>query len=220
MSWKELENETTETLIEYIRWYADPDLKDTAEDSFRAFCFRFQLDLVKKCVVICTNLGHSKDIAHDLAQRTFERFLKYPKFDPNKSRSKDYDTGIRLYLYGIAQRLLFNLYSEQDSFSPYSGEEGIIYELIPLEELQVKAEQRKEVTARYELIKKALDRLGPKHKIIYLTYQRYQEKGFKLPRHLTEKLRTELELTQATIQFYKKEAYDKVQEYLEIYASK
>src|SRR6185312_2790926 len=99
----------------------------------------------------------------------------------------------------------FNLYSEQDFFSPYSGEEGIIYELIPLEDLQVKAEQRKEVTARYELIKKALDRLGPKHKIIYLTYQRYQEKGFKLPRHLTEKLRTELELTQATIQFYKKE---------------
>ena len=30
----------------------------------------------------------------------------------------------------------------------------------------------------------------------------------------------EYDLTQATIQFYKKEAYDKIQEYLEIYASK
>ncbi|MCC8423566.1 RNA polymerase sigma factor [Mucilaginibacter sp. UR6-11] len=220
MSWKELENDSTENLIEYIRWYSDPELKDTAEDAFRAFCFRFQLDLAKKCEVICYNLGHGKDIAHDLAQRTFERFLKYPKFDFTKSRSKDFDTGVRLYLYGIAQRLLLNLYSEQDKFSPYSGDEGIVYELLPLDSLPVKAEQRKEVTARYELIKKALDRLGPKHKVIYLTYQRYQEKGFKLPRPLTEKLRTELELTQATIQFYKKEAYDKVQEYLEIYASK
>ena len=146
--------------------------------------------------------------------------MKYPKFDFSKSRAKDFDTGVRIYLYGIAQRLLLNLYSEQNIFSPYSGEEGIIHELLPLDSLPVKAEQRKEVTARYQLIKKALDRLGPKHKIIYLTYQRYQEKGFKLPRSLTEKLRTELELTQATIQFYKKEAYDKVQEYLEIYASK
>jgi hypothetical protein len=220
MSWKELENESTADLIEYIRWYQDPELKDSAEDAFRAFCFRFQLDLAKKCVPICANLGFGKDIAYDLAERTFERFLKYPKFDPEKSRSDDYDTGVRLYLYGIAQRLLFNLYNEQDKFSPYSGDEGIIYELPPLDSLSVKAEQRKELTGRYELIKKALERLGPKHKIIYLTYQRYQEKGFKLPRQLTEKLRTELELTQATIQFYKKEAYDKIQEYLEIYASK
>lgn len=155
-----------------------------------------------------------------ISRSTFERFLKYPKFNFAKSRSKDFDTGVRLYLYGIAQRLLLNLAKEEDQFSPYSGDEGIVYELIPVEDLPVKAEQRKEVVARYELIKKALDRLGPKHKIIYLTYQRYQEKGFKLPRHLTEKLRTELELTQATIQFYKKEAYDKIQEYLEIYASK
>jgi RNA polymerase sigma factor (sigma-70 family) len=220
MSWKELENEPTETLIEYIRWKDDPELKDTAGDAFRAFCFRFQLDLAKKCRVVCFNLGHSKEIADDLAQRTFERFLKYPKFDPTKSRSKDYDTGVRLYLYGIAQRLLFNLYSDQDTFSPYSGEEGIIYELLPLDTLPTKPEQRKEAMARYELIRKALDRLGPKHKIIYLTYQRYQEKGFKLPRQLTEKLRTELELTQATIQFYKKEAYDRIKDYLDIYAAK
>jgi DNA-directed RNA polymerase specialized sigma24 family protein len=220
MSWKELENETTENLIEYIRWYDDAELIATAEDAFRAFCFRFQSDLVKKCRVICHNLGYSKEVADDLSQRTFERFLKYPKFDPAKSRSNDYDTGVRLYLYGIAQRLLFNLYADQDKFSPYSGEEGIVYELLPLDSLPIKAQQRKEITARYELIQKAMDRLGPKHKIIYLTYQRYQEKGFKLPRQLTEKLRTELELTQATIHFYKKEAYDKVQEYLEIYASK
>lgn len=68
MSWKELENESTENLIEYIRWYSDPELKDTVEDAFRAFCFRFQLDLSKKCAVICTNLGFSRDIGHDLAQ--------------------------------------------------------------------------------------------------------------------------------------------------------
>jgi RNA polymerase sigma factor (sigma-70 family) len=220
MSWKELEHETTETLIEYIRWRGDPELAATAEDAFRAFCFRFQQDVVKKCHIICRNHNYDLDVADDLAQRTFERFLKYPKFDIKKSPSKDFDTGVKLYLYGIAQKQLYNLHDENQRASPYIGDEETTDQLVPIENLQVKAEQRNELRAKYELIKKALDRLSPKHRIIYCTYQRYQKDGIKMPRHLTEKLRTELQLTQATIQFYKKEAYDKVKEYLEIYGSK
>jgi RNA polymerase sigma factor (sigma-70 family) len=220
MSWKELENESTETLIEYIQWRNDPELAATAEDAFRAFCFRFQADVAKKCRIICRNLGYDNDTADDLAQRTFARFLKYPKFNFNKAPSKNYDTAVKFYLYGIAQTQLYNLYHEKEQNNPYIGDEELVYELVPVENLNVKAEQRNELKARYDLMKKALERLGPKHTVIYLTYQRYQEKGFKMPRSLLEKLRTELQLTQATVQFYKKEAYDKIKEYLEIYASK
>jgi len=84
----------------------------------------------------------------------------------------------------------------------------------------VKAEQRNELRARYAIVQRALKLLSAKHRVIYCTYQRYQKPGVKMPRHLTEKLRTELQLTQTTIQFYKKEAEDKIKQFLEIYASK
>lgn len=220
MTWKELENEATETLIEYIRWKNDPELKQTAEDAFRAFCFRFQKDVAGKCWFLCRNHNYDRQIAADLAQRTFERFYKYPKFDLKKARSKDFDTGVRLYLYGIAQKQLYNLYDDNQQSNPYTGEETTTDQLVAIEDLTVKVEQRNELRARYALIEKTLKILGAKHRVIYCTYLRYQKPGVKMPRHLTEKLRTELQLTQATIQFYKKEAEDKIKQFLEIYASK
>lgn len=220
MSWKELEHETTESLIEYIRWKDDPELKQNAEDAFRAFCFRFQKDVAAKCWFLCRNHKYDRQIAADLAQRTFERFYKYPKFNLQRSRSKDFDTAVRLYLYGIAQKQLYNLYHDEHNTNPYTGDESTTNQLPSVEDLPVKVEQRNELRARYALIEKALNILGPKHRVIYCTYQRYQKPGVKLPRHLTEKLRTELELTQATIQYYKKEAEDKIKQFLEIYASK
>lgn len=86
--------------------------------------------------------------------------------------------------------------------------------------IQTTPEKLKVIQEKAELIKKALERLGPKHKIIYLTYQQHAQNGFNLPSHLLEKLRTSLGLTQVTIRTYKKEAFDKIKEYLEIYGSK
>lgn len=222
MSWKELNTETTETLIQYIQWKNDPQLKETADDAFRAFCFRFQHDIVKKCRTICRNLGYDREIADDLAERTFDRFLKYPGFDYSKSKAKEFDSGVKLYLYRFSERLLFDFHNEQNNQNPnpYDGEEDLVYDYPDIENISGRAEQLKEIKAKFELIQKALERLGSKHKIIYLTYQQHAQKGFKLPRHLTEKLRVDLGLTQATIQFYKKEAFDKIAEYLEIYGSK
>jgi DNA-directed RNA polymerase specialized sigma24 family protein len=222
MSWKDLDSETTQDLVAYVGWINDPDFNQQAKDAFQAFCFRFQADVVKKCRVICRNRGYDKQIGDDITQRTFERFLKYPNFDFKKSKAKDYDSGIKLYLYKFAENLFNDFYNDQHNPNPnpYIGDEDLVYDFPNIDSIQGKAEQLKEIRAKFELIKKALDRLGPKHKIIYLTYQQYAQKGFKLPRGLTEKLRTELQLTQATIQFYKKEAFDKINEYLEIYGSK
>ncbi|WP_028298598.1 RNA polymerase sigma factor [Olivibacter sitiensis] len=222
MEWKELESETTETLIQYIQWRSDPELKDAADAAFHAFCFRFQKDVAHKCLVICRNRGYDKEIAYELAQRTFERFLKYPNFDFSKSRAKDFDNGVKLYLYRFAFNLLNDMHHEQNNPNPnpYTGEEDLVYDIPDIPDSNYKPEQLRILKEKRELIQKALERLGPKHKIIYLTYQQFAEKGFKLPRHLTEKLRMQLGLTQATIQFYKKEAFDRIAEYLEIYGSK
>ena len=76
---------------------------------------------------------------------------------------------------------------------------------------------------QYEIIKAALERLTPKHKIIYLTYKEYEphfKAGFNFPRAFLKKLQDELELTQASIRVYKKQAYDKIDEYLKIYGAK
>jgi DNA-directed RNA polymerase specialized sigma24 family protein len=218
MNWEELENESTETLIEYIRWRNDPQWAVTSQNAFQAFCFRFQKDLAFKCRIICRNQHYESDIADDLAQRTFERFWKYPKFDFKKRKTaKDVDTAVRFYLYGIAQKQLYNLLDEEENPNPYTGGEEATDKLTQIDTSGMTAEQRKIVREKYELINKALDRLGSKHRIIYCTYALYQKKGVKMPRHLTEKLRTNLELTQATIQFYKKQATDKIEEYIKIY---
>ncbi|WP_294349396.1 sigma-70 family RNA polymerase sigma factor [uncultured Sphingobacterium sp.] len=220
MAWQDLKSESTEDLVTYISWFADRDMREQAQDAFIAFCFRFQADLAKKCRVISRNRGYDQHIADDIAQRTFERFLKYPKYVFDKKKAKDYDLGIKFYLYRMAQNMFNDFYNEQHNPSPFTGEEELIYDMPSLEALDARPEKLKEIKEKYELVQKALERLSPKHKIIYLTYQQYAQQGFKLPRALTEKLRKELQLTQATIQFYKKEAFDKIKEYLEIYGSK
>ena len=47
-----------------------------------------------------------------------------------------------------------------------------------------------------------------KHRIVLLTYLAYESQGKKLPRSLTLKLRTQLNLEQSSIRVYKKEALE------------
>ena len=64
-----------------------------------------------------------------------------------------------------------------------------------IEKINVSAESRSKLQNEYEVVKRVLDSLGPKHKIIYLTYKGYEyytKQGYKLPRKLLESLREEL----------------------------
>ncbi len=81
-------------------------------------------------------------------------------------------------------------------------------------------EKRKDLESKFEIVKKALERLGEKHKIIYLTYQAHENHNHKLPRHLLQSLRDELDLAQATLRFYKNEAQNTIKEMLKVYGSK
>ncbi len=222
---QDLNNEATESLLEYIQWKDEPDYAEISKEAFKTFTFRFQIDLSKKLIPICRNWGYDKQIANDIAHETFGRIWKYPKFDLSKSKQKDYDTAVKFYLYAIAKRLLADYKkSETEVPNPFTGNEDIIRELPDIEMLSDGNKFRKaELTRMYELLNEALSRLTPKHKIIYLTYKHYESltnEGYNLPRHLTKKLQDELDLTQSSIRVYKKEAIEAVNTHLKIYGSK
>lgn len=220
----DLNSEQTESLLEYICWKDEADYAETAKEAFRVFTFRFQLDLHKKLIPICKNWGYDEQVASEIAYGTFERIWKYPKFDFSKAKQKDYDKAITFYLYGIAKRLLADYKKNQEEEgNPFTGDEEIVKDFPDIENMEIGKERKAEVKKMYELINNALNRLTPKHKIIYLTYKQYESEtkdGFKLPRNLLKDLRTELDLTQNSIRVYKKEAFDEVEKYLKTYGSK
>lgn len=224
MSEQELENESSADLLEYIRWKDDPECLELAKTAFRVFTFRYQLDLQKKLIPICRGWGYDKQVAAEIAYRTFERVWKYPKFDLAKANQQDPHTAITFYLYGIAQRQLANYKKvENGEANPFNGDEEIIREFPDVTNLGIGKERKAILMARQEHIIKLLDRLSPKHRIIYLTYKYYEDitkEGHKLPRHLLENLRNELNLTQNSIRVYKMEAFNAVDTYLNTYGSK
>lgn len=224
MASQDLTSEPTENLMEYIQWRDQPDYAEIAKEAFRVFTFRFQLDLQKKLIPICKNWGYDKQVATEIAYKTFERVWKYPTYDKTKSKQKDYNKGISVYLYGIAGRLLADHKNFEDGdVSPFTGDEEVIHEFPDIESMDISKERKAILLDRFEHIKKALERFTPKHRIIYLTYKQYESEikdGHKLPRKLLKKLRTELDLTQNSIRVYKNEAYNEVETHLKTYGSK
>ncbi len=221
---QDLNNETTENLLEYIQWKAEPDYEEIAKEAFRVFTFRYQLELLKKLIPICRNWGYDNQIATELAYETFNRIWMYPNFDFSKSNQKDYDKAILFYLFGIAKRLLADYKkSETEEPYPFTGEEDIIRDLPDIENLPIEKERKAQLQKQYDFLNDALSKLTPKHKIIYLTYKQYEsitKDGYNLPRHLTKKLQEELDLTQNSIRVYKKQAIEAVNTHIEIYGSK
>jgi len=222
MSWQEYEKEPTSNLIEYIQWRDQLDYQQVAEDAFRALAFRFSKEVTRKCRIISGNWGYDSIAGDIIAERTFARFWKYPKTFTSSKCKKEIDNCFKFYLFAIAQTQLVDYRKEVLGLdqSPYSGEEQIIYEFPNLEALNIPSEARRDLKKKEDIIKKAFERLSAKHRIIYLTYKAHEITGHKMPRTLLKTLRDELELTQSSVQVYKKEAYDKVDEYLSIYGAK
>ncbi len=224
MAWQELEREVTADLIEYIKWRDQPAYKDTAEDAFIVFCFRFRDDLQVKCRIIARNRGYDNTVGDEIAEKTFARFLIYPKYDGEKCKSGDTDTCVRLYLYKFAGRILSDyIKAGKEDPNPFTGEEEIITEFPDVGTMSIPVERKAILKQKFEIVKNALDRLSDKHKTIYFTYKQYEDilnDGYYLPRSLSKKLQEELDLTQATIRKYKSEAFEKVEEYLKIYGAR
>ena len=169
MATSDLNSEPTENLLEYIQWKADPAYSETAKEAFRVFTFRYQIILQKKLIPICENWGYDKQVANEIAHSTFERVWKYPTFDITKAKQKDYEKAISFYLYGIAGHLLADYKkSQNEDANPFTGDEEIIREFPDIENMEIGKERKAILQERFEHLKKALSRLTPKHKIMYL----------------------------------------------------
>lgn len=217
-----LADETTEDLISYIQWREQPEYAGMAKEAFIAFCHRFRDRVQHTCRVIAENQGYDHNTADKIAETVFERFYKYPHYNHQKCRSGDIDKCVELYLYKFAARALSD--HIHSLHSPFSGEEIIVTDYPDIENMDAPPERRAQIQKEFEIIKKALDRLSEKHKIIYLTYKQYEFelKGGKhyLPHAFLERLRRFLGISQASVRKYKQEANDKIEEYLNIYGAK
>lgn len=222
MGWQDYSKASDEDLVEYIKWKDQPDYQTTAEEAFEAFTFRYCDDVAKKARVIATNWGYDVDIGDLVAERAFAKFWKYPKgFDPKECKRPTLNECIIFYLFRIAQRCLCDYYNnEHEPPNPYNGSEEVVVEFPELEVLDLPVERLGELKKSHTLMKGALDRLKPKHRIIYLTYRAYEKEGYKLPRPLLKALREELDLTQTSIRVYKKNAIEEVENYLKLYGNK
>lgn len=220
MDRKELEDATTAELIEFMQ--GQEDFLEAAECAFKNFFLRFEPELTKKCRVIAQGWGLDRADGDILSEQTLEKFWQRPHgFDINKCKAKDTDTCVLLYLFAIAQNLLVDRNREiRRHPDPYTGDEDMVIDFPDLEISELPAEKRRDIRARHDLIRKALDRLSYKHRIIYLTYKAHEKKGMNLPKHLRKRMREELDLAQTTIRVYKKEANDMVDQILEIYGTK
>lgn len=223
MAWQDLQDELPENLIEYIQLKEDADFAETAKDAIRALMFQYQKPLLEKLIPVCVNWGYDEQVAYEIAYNTFDRVWKYPKYDKSKIKSTDPKLGMLLYLLRIAQNLLANHKKQEESSNPFTGDEQIVWDFPDVGDINATAERKAILVDRYELIKKALARLSPKHKVIYLTYKQYEKEindGHKLPRELLKRLRDELDISQTSIRVYKNQAFQVVDEYLKIYGSK
>lgn len=223
MDWQELQHETTADLIDYIKYKEQMDYKELAEAAFIAFTFRFRVEIIDKCRKIGRNRGYDDAVSDMIAERTFERFWKYPfGFEKSNCGNLSIDNCVRFYFFRTARNCFYDYNKEVtgENLGPYDGSEKVIVEFPDIENLEIPEEKVKDLKAVYELIQNALAKLSAKHKIIYLTYKAYEKEGYKLPRQLLKQLREELDLTQNSIRVYKNEAFKTIEHHLKHYGPK
>ncbi len=211
--------ESTEDLLQYINWKNDPDYKQAAQQAFIVLCYRFREPVAKKCEIIAKQKGLSSSDAIEIAENTFKRLYKYSNnFD--SERHKDCDKGLKYYLFTIAQNECTKLYCKRNGIgvSPYTGDEQIITEFPEINDnIGLNSITRNQLEKERKIIQLALERHTWKHQVIYLTYKFHQIDGHKMPRKLLQELRDMLGLGQNTINAYKKEINDTIDDYLKIY---
>lgn len=211
--------ESSEDLLNLMQWKKEAGFEEAANQAFIVLCERFQELLLRKSEIIAARKGLSEVDAVEIVENTFKRIYKYGhNFD--SSKHKIFDEGFKFYLYGIAQRECTKLYCKKNGIgvSPYKGDEEIITDFPEITvELVPNRVTRAQLLKESEILEIALERHSWKHKVIYLTYKFHQLDGHKMPRGLLSDLRQMLGLGQGTINAYKKEITDTMNDYLKIY---
>lgn len=208
--WKKFEKEDTYTLIELFQDVNQPEnIRDLV---FLVLCYRFRQDLLNKCEISCKRFGHDITVAEKITETAFKRYALKGNFKIEKTSTSNIDNSFKLYLYGIAKNELTNFYRLQEKKRrghSYDGNERIVKDLPPLPNLKLSIEDKIRL--------KAIESLSPAHRAVYLTYKQHERLGCNLPKKLREDLREFLGgVEQVTIRGYKKEATDKINNYIEV----
>jgi len=231
MSWTEFQTESTADLVEYMR-VNGPDDKASADDAFRAFILRFREYVQKQCRRVAASYGYESYVGDEVAEETFRKFRASNTFSPEKCKSPQLDTCIKLYLARTARTVMVDYDRKEKDQNPFDGSEELVFDLPDIDDLPGDSGRLAVLKQKNELIKMMLDRLSPKHRVIYLTYKQYEldmkrepgEDGkprtYYLPRPLAEKLRAETKLSQSTIRKYKEEANAIIEPLLKLYGNK
>ena len=203
-NWEDYKDTPTIDLIEYMKRKDSQEDKDIADAASTALFFRFRSQFIKGCEFVCSRHKHydlNLDTAIKIAYISFSRFKKNPSFSKEKSNSQDIDTGLILYLNGIARKALSDFFNKRKEFkiSPYTGEEEVIRLYPEINEDNIKVEDLR----NYRLTQLVLDMFSRSHQIAFLTYHAYEVKGHNMPKPLLKKLRKELGLKQVSVRAYK-----------------
>ncbi len=204
----------SDELIEYISF--KDEFPEEAECAFIEFCNRFQADVLQKAEIYSNKYGHSEVIALDIANCTFAKVWKYHSFDKKKTKAKNIDTAIKLWLYPIVFNELMKYGIKDTCAEPNEDDLDIVENIEKLINFTVgeDVEKKRDLKVHLEILERAMLGLSDKHKIIYLTYKAYENNYKNLPRPVSKKLQEKLCLVASSIRVYKKEANLHVINYL------
>ena len=179
--------------------------------AFQTFCAKYELRLNRLVEVQCAKLGYSAEIAFKAVECTFARVWRYPTFNKMKTKAKNIDNAIIMWLNRIAYTQVLK-FKNGNECSEVNADEDLsvvndateFYEVVSQKQYLSDEEKEKKI----QWLNAKLAGMEEKHRIVLLTYLAYESQGKKLPRALTLKLRTQLNLEQSSIRVYKKEALD------------
>ena len=179
--------------------------------AFQMFCAKYERRLNRLVENQCAKLGYSADVAFKAVECTFARVRRYPTFDKKKSKTKNIDNAIVLWLNKIAYTQVLKFKNGNECAEVNTDEDLAVvidatgfYDVVSKRQYMSKEEKDNKI----QWLNAKLASMEEKHRIVLLTYLAYESQGKKLPRSLTLKLRTQLNLGQNSIRVYKKEALE------------
>lgn len=215
---KEMEIDFTilksDELIDYISFRDEFPIQ--AEKAFIEFCSRFQENVLQKAEIYSNKYGYTEVVALDIANCAFAKVWKYHSFDKKKTKSKNIDTAIKIWLNAIVYNELMKFGIKDTCSEPETDDLDIINDIDGLITITVgnDTEKKRDLKLHLEILEKAMHGLSDKHIIIYLTYKAYESSHKNIPRSVSKKLQTKLNLVASSIRVYKKEANTHINNYL------
>ena len=213
----DFENMVGSELLEYISF--KDEFPNEAELAFYVFCDRYQQDILQKSEIQCSKFEYNEAIAFLAAKCTFDKvWNKAHTFSMKKANTKNIDKAILLWMYKILYTQIL-LFKDRDTCAQPTEEEdlSLIENLDALVNVYApeNLEKQKELKENLSFLERVLQGLSQKHRIIYFTYLAYKpEKDKNIPRSVSNKLKEQLDLTQASIRVYRKDATDLVNNYI------